>query len=116
MFKMIEATSSSTPSTVENSCKTPSIWIEVTAAPGKDESKIRRKEFPKVVPYPRSRGSTTNLPNLASLLISTVSIFGFSISSIHFTLLQNVGVFSFHQEFDSHRLSLRFRSIQQVVM
>ena len=63
---------------------------DVTAAPGSEDNRIRRKELPKVVPYPRSSGSTTNLPYLASSLISTVSIFGFSISSIHLTLLQNV--------------------------
>ena len=50
MFKMIAATSSTTPSIVENSCKTPSIWISVTAVPGSDDNKIRRNEFPKVVP------------------------------------------------------------------
>src|SRR5699024_3470878 len=43
---------------------------------------MRRKELPSVVPYPRSSGSTTNLPNVASSLISSVSMFGFSISII----------------------------------
>ena len=50
IFKMIAATSSTTPSIVENSCNTPSIWISVTAVPGSDDNKIRRNEFPKVVP------------------------------------------------------------------
>ena len=80
---MIVVTSSTTPSTVENSCNTPSIWIAVTAAPGSEDKRIRRKELPKVVPYPRSSGSITNLPYLASSLSSTVSIFGFSISIIN---------------------------------
>src|SRR5665647_2985963 len=34
MFRMISVTSSLTPGTVENSCSTPSIRMEVTAAPG----------------------------------------------------------------------------------
>ena len=43
-------TSSRTPGMVENSCRTPSIWMEVTAAPSKDESSIRRRLLPNVVP------------------------------------------------------------------
>ena len=79
MCKIIVVTSSTTPSIVENSCSTPSIWIDVTAAPGSEDKRIRRKELPRVVPYPRSSGSTTNLPNLASSLISTVSILVFNL-------------------------------------
>src|SRR5699024_10936206 len=43
---------------------------------------MRRSEFPSVVPYPLSNGSATNLPNVASSLISTTSMLGFSISII----------------------------------
>ena len=50
MFKIMSATSSTTPGTVENSCSTPSILMDVTAVPGKEDSKIRLKEFPSVVP------------------------------------------------------------------
>ena len=42
---------------VENSCKTPSILTVATAAPVKDESSTRRKEFPIVVPNPPGGGS-----------------------------------------------------------
>ena len=45
---MMPVTSSVTPGTVENSCSTPSILILVTAAPGIEDSKARRTEFPIV--------------------------------------------------------------------
>ena len=41
-------TSSLTPGTVENSCRTPSIRTLVTEAPGMDESRVRRIELPRV--------------------------------------------------------------------
>lgn len=50
MFIIIVETSSTTLSTAENSCKTPSISMYLTAAPGNEDSRIRRKEFPSVVP------------------------------------------------------------------
>ena len=49
-FKTMSVTSSLTPLIDVNSCNTPSIWIEVTAAPLIDESKILLKELPKVKP------------------------------------------------------------------
>src|SRR5699024_6128239 len=55
---------------------------DVTAAPGSEDKRMRRSEFPSVVPYPLSNGSATNLPNVASSLISTTSMLGFSISII----------------------------------
>ena len=45
---MMSVTSSVTPGTVENSCSTPSIRMLVTAAPGIEESRVRRIEFPIV--------------------------------------------------------------------
>jgi len=48
MLRMISVTSSLTPDTVVNSWSTPSIRIEVTAAPGMDESSVRRSELPRV--------------------------------------------------------------------
>ncbi len=45
---MMSVTSSCTPGTVENSCSTPSIRMLVTAAPGIEESSVRRTEFPIV--------------------------------------------------------------------
>ena len=49
-FKTISVTSSRTPLIDENSCKTPSIWIAVTAVPLIDDNNILLKEFPKVSP------------------------------------------------------------------
>jgi hypothetical protein len=68
-FKTISVTSSLTPLIEVNSCKTPSIWIDVTAAPLIDDNKIRLKEFPKVNPYPFSKGSTTIFACVKSSLI-----------------------------------------------
>ena len=48
MFRMMSVTSSLTPATVENSCSTPSMRMLVTAAPGIDESRVRRSELPRV--------------------------------------------------------------------
>ena len=45
-------------------------------APGREDSIILLKEFPSVVPYPLSRGSTTNLPNFLSSDNSVISILG----------------------------------------
>ena len=45
---MMSVTSSFTPSTVVNSCSTPSMRMLVTAAPGMDESSVRRSELPSV--------------------------------------------------------------------
>ena len=53
----MSVTSSRTPWMEENSCSTPSIWIEVTAAPCSDDSSTRRSELPSVRPKPRSSGS-----------------------------------------------------------
>ena len=47
-FRMISVTSSLTPATVVNSCSTPSIRTLVTAAPGMDDSRVRRSELPRV--------------------------------------------------------------------
>ena len=49
-FNTISVTSSLTPFIDVNSCKTPSIWIEVTAAPLIEDNKILLNEFPNVKP------------------------------------------------------------------
>src|SRR3954451_3830114 len=59
-FRMISVTSSLTPGTVVNSCRVPSIRMLVTAAPGIDDRRVRRRELPRVYPKPGSSGSTTN--------------------------------------------------------
>src|SRR5690606_40502444 len=60
MLRTISTTSSLTPGTVSNSCWLPSRRMLVTAAPGMDESSVRRSELPSVYPNPGSRGSMTN--------------------------------------------------------
>ena len=45
---MMSVTSSFTPGTVENSCRTPSILMLVMAAPGMEDSSVRRSELPIV--------------------------------------------------------------------
>ena len=47
-LRMMSVTSSRTPGSVVNSCATPSIFTEVTAAPSSDESSTRRSELPNV--------------------------------------------------------------------
>ena len=47
-FRMMSVTSSLTPATVVNSCSTPSMRMLVTAAPGMDDSSVRRSELPSV--------------------------------------------------------------------
>ncbi len=59
-LRMISVTSSTTPGSVENSCWFPSILMLVTAAPGMDDSRVRRRELPNVYPKPGSSGSMTN--------------------------------------------------------
>ena len=47
-LRTMSVTSSVTPLIVENSCATPSIRTEVTAAPARLASSTRRSEFPNV--------------------------------------------------------------------
>ncbi len=53
---MMSVTSSTTPGSDENSCRTPSILTAVIAAPSIEESSTRRSALPIVVPKPRSNG------------------------------------------------------------
>ena len=57
---MMSVTSSFTPGSVVNSCRASSKRTWVTAAPGIDDSRVRRNEFPSVWPKPGSRGLTAN--------------------------------------------------------
>ena len=58
----MSVTSSTTSGMVVNSCSAPSILTAVIAAPCSDDSRMRRRLFPSVVPKPRSSGSQVNLP------------------------------------------------------
>jgi hypothetical protein len=44
------------PAMVENSCRASSKRTDVTAAPGIDDSRVRRSELPRVWPNPGSSG------------------------------------------------------------
>ena len=56
-FKSMFITSSATPSIVENSCNTPSIFASATHEPGIEDRIILLKAFPNVWPNPLSKGS-----------------------------------------------------------
>ena len=73
MLRMICVTSSLTPAIVRNSYGTPSMRTEVTAAPGMDDSSVRRSELPSVYPKPGSRGSMTNRERRLSSTTSSES-------------------------------------------
>jgi hypothetical protein len=53
---MMSVTSSLTPGRVVNSCRASSKRTWVTAAPGIDDSRVRRRATPRVWPKPGSRG------------------------------------------------------------
>jgi hypothetical protein len=74
-FNTTSVTSSFTPGIVANSCSTPSILIDVTAAPTMDDSSARRSALPIVVPNPRSNGSAVNLPYVSVRLSLSHSSF-----------------------------------------
>ena len=63
---MTSVTSSLTPGSVENSCETPSILTELTAAPSSDDRRTRRSALPNVCPKPRSSGSTSKRVRLVA--------------------------------------------------
>src|SRR3954466_7088729 len=72
-FRMISVTSSLTPGTVVNSCRVPSIRMLVTAAPGIDDRRVRRRELPRVYPKPGSSGSITK-PERDPEIVSSVRV------------------------------------------
>ena len=61
-LRRISVTSSLTWGMALNSWLTPSMATDVTAAPGNEEIRTRRRELPRVVPKPGSSGSTSNFP------------------------------------------------------
>src|SRR5688500_8982716 len=84
-LRTMSVTSSRTPTSDENSCSTPSILIEVTAAPCSEERSTRRSELPSVMPKPRSSGSATNTARRRASPVACLrsSAFGF-LSSCQF--------------------------------
>src|SRR5947209_115305 len=84
MLSTMSVTSSRTPGIDENSCSTPSMCTDCTAAPCSEESRTRRSAFPSVTPNPRSSGSATTVAmRLASFPVATCSFSG-RISSCQF--------------------------------
>src|SRR5271156_2535747 len=61
-LRMMSVASSTTPGIDENSCRTPSIFTAVMAAPSIELSNARRRAFPTVVPQPRSKGCAEKRP------------------------------------------------------
>src|SRR5690606_8206842 len=88
ILRTMSVTSSRTPARLENSCSTPSILIEVTAAPCNEDSSTRRSELPRVMPKPRSSGSATNtaLRRVSPVPVLRSSAFGFLSSCQFFAL------------------------------
>ena len=75
-FNTMSVTSSLTPFIDENSWRTPSIWIAVTAAPWIDDSKILLNEFPIVWPKPFSKGSAIMFATVLSSLLVIFNLLG----------------------------------------
>src|SRR5690242_18659604 len=98
-FMTSSTTSSLTPGIVVNSCRTPSILILVTAAPGMDDSRVRRSELPSVYPKPGSRGSMVNRDRVS--LIGSSERVGRWVMSTYF--LQYVA----RPLYDAHRVDGR---------
>src|SRR5215475_5373169 len=84
MLSTMSVTSSRTPAIEENSCSTPSMCTDCTAAPCSEDNRMRRSALPSVWPKPRSSGSATSVAKRdASLPGDTCSLFG-RISSCQF--------------------------------
>src|SRR5438270_792193 len=84
MLSTMSVTSSRTPAIEENSCSTPSICTDCTAAPCSEDNRMRRSALPRVWPKPRSSGSATRVAKrLGSVPGVTWSLFG-RISSCQF--------------------------------
>ena len=65
-FRMMSVTSSAMPAMVSNSCSASSKRTAVMAAPGIDDSSVRRSELPMVWPKPGSSGPTAKRWRLLS--------------------------------------------------
>src|SRR3984893_12134044 len=90
MLRTMSVTSSRTPGIEENSCSTPSMCTDFTAAPCSDDSSTRLSGLPSVSPNPRSSGSATIVAErLASVRVVPWSFSGL-ISSCQFFGLTGV--------------------------
>src|SRR5690349_19208497 len=73
MLRIRSVTSSFTPLMTSNSCKASSKRTCVTAAPGIDESSVRRRLLPSVWPKPGSSGEIVNRWRLPSASPASIS-------------------------------------------
>ena len=62
-FRIISIIPSITPGIAANSWSTPATLTVVIAYPSNEESRIRRKALPMVIPNPGSSGRNSNFPN-----------------------------------------------------
>src|SRR6201999_2888833 len=77
MLRTMSVTSSRTPAIEENSCSTPSMCTDCTAAPCSEDKRMRRRALPSVTPKPRSSGSAITVASRAgSDPAVTWSLFG----------------------------------------
>src|SRR3954471_177095 len=72
-FKMTSVTSSLTPLMTSNSCSASSNRTCVTAAPGIEDSSVRRRLLPRVCPNPGSSGEIVKLWTLPSASPASIS-------------------------------------------
>src|SRR5215216_6098678 len=101
MLSTMSVTSSRTPEIDENSCSTPSICTDCTAAPCSEERRMRRSALPSVRPKPRSSGSATTVASRRAFdpadtcslsgLISSCQFFWITLSVISIHLSEFVG-------------------------
>src|SRR5262245_13927493 len=111
MLSTMSVTSSRTPAIEENSCNTPSMCTDCTAAPCSEESRIRRSALPSVWPKPRSSGSATSVAKrVASEPGVTCSLFG-RISSCQFFWIVTVFTHTGRPICASNRRRWRSRNI-----
>src|SRR5437762_10425476 len=97
MFRTSSTTSSLTPGIVVNSCRTPSILMLVTAAPGMDDSRVRRNELPSVYPNPGSSGSMVNRDRVS--LIGSSERVGRWVMSTYFLQYVARPLYDAHREY-----------------
>ena len=91
----MSVTSSRTPGTDENSCRTLSICTLVMAAPCSEDISTRRRALPSVRPKPRSSGSATRVATRAESPPGRMSSCAGLISSAQFLWIMRFPPFLF---------------------
>src|SRR5450432_3376215 len=110
MLRTMSVTSSRTPAIEENSCSTPSMCTDCTAAPCSEDNRMRRSALPSVWPKPRSSGSATRVAKRLESLPGVIwSLLG-RISSCQFFWIVTVSPMG---QSICHRNHWRWRSRDQ---